>query len=365
MRFQNNEPIVASYTTNYNIHIIDDKIRNCFDQETKHLPILMEELKRLEWIKENSDKYEVDKAKKEMLKVKEKIDDIKGQVQKGIYMEKVKDIIELYDDLQPLPTKKVFGVKSPDQPDPHLENRLKMIGKYLNIAKKYYPLNITRSIMEDKCPQCQMKMQDDMLGKVCSNNKCGYFTEAVEPFSCHKDSSHSNNKSQYDTRENFAEGIRNFQGKQPKRPSDKVMAIINEEIEKFRINPKTISKHDLLQILKNKKLSSDYCNLNLIHNIITGIPPPDISEYESVLMHRYDLYEEVYEEIKPTDRQNSLGIQYLLQAFLSMEGYECNKDDFSTLKTREVVLDHGQLVERACKILAKKFPNMNWKFTPI
>ena len=363
MRFPDYETVTSTYTTIYDIRILDGRIRSCFAKEIENIHQLKEKLQRFEWIRDNSeDKYEASNAKTELSRINTLIKDISTGHSLSIYVNQTKELLELYDEVQPKSTTKVFGVKKSSAPDPHLAIRLKIIAKYLLVAKKYYPLNISRTHTNtDKCPECCFDLEDDFLGKTCSNTKCGYFIETFDTSPIHRENNQSN-KLLYSRRENFAEGIRNFQGKQPKRPVDKVFEIIETEIELYHIDRTTLTKHALLQILRSKKLADNYADLNLIHSIITGISPPDISEYESILMYRYDLFEEVYETIKSDERQNSLHIQYVLRTFLRMEDYKCDPNDFITLKTRDVVLNHDQVMKKACEILAKKFPSMNWQF---
>lgn len=360
------EKITATYATNYNIHNIDKRIKQMFEKEREMIGKLEEEKKRLEWIKDNSDDMvEIDLAKRALKEVMNQRQDIITGKKQNEYKEKTQEILDLYDMALPPTGGKVFGMKDDKQPDPNVEIRLKLIARYLQIAKKYYPLNITRTeIADSKCPNCGEKLDDKLIGLCCSNPKCGYFQEAVETMCSHKEFQQTNSKFPYSKKENFAEGMRNFQGKQPKRPPERVFDIVRQEMAKYNIDKTQLTKHALHQILRTKHLSENYSDLNLIYSIITETPPPDISHYESALLHRYDLFEEIYEDIKPEDRQNSLHIQYLLWAFLTQEGYRCDPDDFLTLKTREVLLEHDQVMRRACRILKSRYPHMNWTFTP-
>src|SRR3989338_5393611 len=362
-RVEEIEAITGTYTNNYNICNIDKRIKNYIEQEKKEINNIDEEIERLDWIIENTeDKKEKTTAKNEKMQKIQRKEDIITNKRMNEYISKTKDYIDNYLLVLPPRSESVFGLKKKEQTvDHYREARLTIIARYLNIAKRYYPIKLLR---EEKhkylCPLCQKEMEPCEIGVQC--NVCATFMETLESTSSHRELYQSNSKILYERRKNFEDTIKSFSGKQTKPIPDSVYSVIDSSLKRYGIDKPNITKDIIYLILKEEKLSENYSDINLIHSVLTGIPPPNIDDFEISLLHRYDLFEEIYPDVKPEDRQNSLHNPYLLWAFLLMEGYKCKVEDFSTLKTRDVIIEHDEVMRRGCVILADKYPDINWKF---
>src|SRR3989338_6344170 len=329
------------------VHNMDKRIKNYLEQEKKEINNIDEEIERLDWIIENTeDKKEKTTAKNEKMQKIQRKEDIITNKRMNEYISKTKDYIDNYLLVLPPRSESVFGLKKKEQTvDHYREARLTIIARYLNIAKRYYPIKLLR---EEKhkylCPLCQKEMEPCEIGVQC--NVCATFMETLESTSSHRELYQSNSKILYERRKNFEDTIKSFSGKQTKPIPDSVYSVIDSSLKRYGIDKPNITK-DIIY---------------LIHSVLTGIPPPNIDDFEISLLHRYDLFEEIYPDVKPEDRQNSLHNPYLLWAFLLMEGYKCKVEDFSTLKTRDVIIEHDEVMRRGCVILADKYPDINWKF---
>lgn len=358
------ELIKDTYKYNYNIIELYEKIKQSYILEYENIHILKNEIKKLQWIKNNSNnEYEKLLAKKKIKLYCKQYIDIKKMKKLKKYIQLTANIIELYKEILPK-QKKIFGMKNDNYDDKYKKQRLLLIYKFLFYSKSFYPLDIKRIGNHYKlCPICDSELNKELSGLHCSNKDCRYYQETIEIICNDTLFKEKNTTCPYDCKENFYKIILCFQGKQSKRPSKNVYNKIYQYCSKNNINYKNISKFQLSQILQFLKLTDHYVNINLIHSIITGISPPDISVYEDNLLYRYDLYEQVYNSIKK--RKNSLQIHFLLQHFLTMEGYYINPDDFLYLKTREVQLRHDHTMKICCEILQNRYPDMNWTYTNI
>jgi hypothetical protein len=365
MEIVKREIIKDNYKYNYNIVELYEKIKKSYILEYNKSYILKNEIKKLQWIKKNSNnEYEKLLAKKKLIIYYKQYIDIKNMTKLKQYIKLTNNIIQLYKEI--LPKKKlIFGMKNDNYDDKYKKQRLLLIYKFIFYSKSFYPLDIKKIGNHHKlCPICDSELNKELSGLHCSNINCRYYQETIEIICNNTLFKEKNTACPYDCKENFYKIILCFQGKQSKRPSKNVYNNIYLYCNKNDINYKTISKFELSQILQILKLTDHYVNLNLIHSIITGINPPDISVYEDNLLYRYDLYEEIYNTIKHTikERKNSLQIHFLLQHFLCMEGYDVNHDDFLYLKTRDVQLNHNYTMKICCNLLQHKYPDMNWTY---
>jgi len=108
--------------------------------------------------------------------------------------------------------------------------------------------------------------------------------------------------------------------------------------------------------LKQTNNSDYYKDTNLIHSEITGIPPPDISDYEIRAKKDFKQLINIFPEIS-TDRDNFLRSYFTLYQILQRHGYRCNSDDFKLLKTENCL-------QRYNETFKKMFNKLSWKFVP-
>jgi len=211
------------------------------------------------------------------------------------------------------------------------------------------------------CPFCQNCLETKNGVYVCS--KCAYHEQKMEK--AIPKSSNKNEKTQYDPKDNFRSIVLTFQGKKSKKIPESVYKTIENSFIKYHIDsPQTMKKETLIFILQENKLSDYYEDINVIYENYTGIKPPDLSYFEESIFKRNSLVEEVFEQIKNDERQNSLNNFFKLYAFLSMEGFNCKCEEFPVLKTRNVVVYHNRTMNKICEELKKHYPDMNWKFKP-
>jgi hypothetical protein len=250
-----------------------------------------------------------------------------------------------------------FGVDSDEKDDNYIK-RIILVKKYIKYISRFIDIRVYYKDNINICVNCQEIIKKNTY----SSLKCFKCGERIINFdgviNNYKELDIKNTDS-YDSKENFIESFKRIQGKHKYIP-DKVIEKIKKELNIYNISKKEFTKHQLITFMKKLKLSAYYYDKNQIYYLITDIPPPDFSQYEEGVMKRYDKYKEVYEIIKPSDRSNSLYVFFVMKILLELEGCRCQDEDFFSLETRDVILEHVYLMKQICHILQDKYPNMDW-----
>jgi hypothetical protein len=185
-------------------------------------------------------------------------------------------------------------------------------------------------------------MEDENI-YICRN--CGNVVELLDESPTFKDTDRVNlsYKYRYTKKGHFTDAIKRFQGKQNKAIPSFVFKILEKEILDHNLTFQNISKGIIHEFLSDNHLTEFYEDLNLIYNMITKTPLPDISIYEKELSEMFDYEERVYEEVKDPKRQNSQNVDFKLFKLLQLLNYPCSIDqDFFILKTESKLKEHDE-----------------------
>ena len=118
------------------------------------------------------------------------------------------------------------------------------------------------------------------------------------------------------------------------------------------------SAHILL-FLKELGYANHYENVHLIHHVLTGKKPHDISNLEDQLLDDFDILTDLYDKkYKDINRKNFINTQYVLFQLLRRHKYPCKRQDFNILKT----IDRKSFHDEVCKNL---FEQLGWNFTAL
>ena len=175
-------------------------------------------------------------------------------------------------------------------------------------------------------------------------------------------------RSDYYRSETFEEYFDEAQGRRKKPIPPEVYQSITGHCAKYKIDEKSLTKADVLRILKHYKLSDYYKSINLICHVLLGTPLPSIQEYKQRCLERHRLIESEYMDLRESEnRSNFLYAWYVLRACLHMEGYEAKPEDFITLTTREAAIEHNKFMVRICERIREKQKSDasikgNWNF---
>lgn len=326
--------------------------------------------------------YEINNIKNEMSKYS---DDKLNE-----YFNKVKHLLEKYENVKPSPKVYSFVNDKVHQDDENCIERHKVISEFLKITKDYININITRiaKIETNKCPCCLTDLNNNPFltydSTYCS--VCGVDISSLMKNDFHKDFNRTNlsNKNNYEDRENFIKALKRFQGKQQNRLPDKLFEDLTkyfssyslpspEEIKKMPLNANgtrgNINREFVIKALSDTGNSDYYDDVNLITHILWDWKLPDLTEIENLILEDYDLSQKVYEKIKnsitfpgKTNRKSSINIQYRLMRHLTHRGYKCSINDFKIAKTESIIEYYEKIWAAICKELNWEMKSINELF---
>lgn len=312
----------------------------------------------------------VDKITAEVEKLDKLIKDIDEGHTLAFYISDTIQLIDKYRNLLKVPKRMSFMGKVCEPTD---TNKHELVNKYLSISSKYSDVLDEKIEIDMKCMNCGSVLECEILDDcsyICGH--CSSDQGSMVSVSSFTDSERVNisSKYSYDRRTHFRECIGQYQGTQNVTiPPD-----IYETLDKcFKFHslldgtPDTprleryarVTKSVILRFLKEQSVTKQYENINLIHSVVTGKPLPDISSIIDPMMEDFDVLSEIYDrKYADSTRKNFINTQYVLFQLLRRNGHDCDKDDFSNLKTVDRKFFHEE-------ILKKVFFDLGWNYVSI
>jgi hypothetical protein len=174
-------------------------------------------------------------------------------------------------------------------------------------------------------------------------------------------------KFEYDRKWHFRDVVNQYSGKQNCTIEDEVYANLEKEFSNHfmlvgnETTPREvrfgkINKDHVIIFLKELNYSKHYENVNLIHHVLTGKKPDDISYLEDKLVDDFEKLTIVYQKLfKHLDRKNFINTQFVLFHLLRKHRHPCKYDDFPTLKTLDRKNFHDD-------ITSKLFEHLGWNY---
>lgn len=184
-------------------------------------------------------------------------------------------------------------------------------------------------------------------------------------------SSGSSSGSEYHRLETFEDGLDHIQGRSKKPIPTQVYEAISRYCDSYRVSEESLTKEEIISILKKDKLSEYYKSINLIRSTIQGRKLPSYEHIRSLLLERHRMIESEYIQIREEQgRNNFLNVYFVIRACIQMEGQPLNPDDFIVLTTVEALKDHNRIMHIICnkikeKQLVDKTIKGNWDFISI
>jgi hypothetical protein len=357
---------------NQDILDIDSLIKSNFEEQKKILPTYEKELTQLRNIKniETLSARIRNDIKSRIIKVSEKIEDIKRETSYNFYIAESFPLIEEYKEILKQPVRVNFMKKKPvENPEKN-----KIINEYFYIAKKYINLKLDINKTVNKkiiCESCDSKTFDIIENNyICKN--CGTIQEFEVQSTSYADIDRVNmsTKYSYDRKIHFSDCIHQYQGKQNCTIDKKIYEDLEKQLDLHKllignintpkdIRFKNITKFHIATFLKEINYDK-YENINLIHWKLTGKKPDDISYLEEKLMEDFTtlvkIYYVIYKDENKVERSSFINTQHIFYQLLLKYNHPCNKEDFSLLKTTERLAFHDSICEDLFKIL-------EWNYT--
>jgi hypothetical protein len=386
------ETINITYKNHVDIILIHNTIRKKFAFERGKVEDYYKEITDID----NAFRYSMSindlrKLKCDRLKLMEKIEEITSLVRWNYYAERAKPLLEHYQILTSAKSKSVVFIGKrilKEEDKANIEARISLIQEYINLASEVININATRiEKLVATCPICETKFEDFEVDEdvgICECTKCGWYRENIAKFSCNKDSGRtsSNNKNDYEDRENFQRAAIRFACKQNKSFHPNLELDLDVYFVKLGVGTgaeikakpsikgrkKGVNFQMMITALsylskatngeyKYREVYSDYYeDAWLIMVNYWGFAPNDIMKYIPELLEKYDKTQEEYINMTPAERGGrnaSLNTQYRLLVLLLAVGYPCSKADFKIQK--ESLDNHQRLWKKMCFRSGVKF----------
>jgi hypothetical protein len=352
---------------------IDSKIQLSFENESKKLPQYKERLEELE--KTFHATHLPPRARTELEKsiteLKDNIAKIESNEGLNFYIIETAELLQKYRQMLKTPVKLSFCGK-PKQDD---KEKTEIVHKYLEIAQKYYKVEIKPIEKKFKlvCDCCANKRNFATEENAYICLECGAQQEILQHTTSYKDADRVNisAKYTYDRKVHFRDCINQYQGKQNCSIEQKVYdqledifdrhhLLVGDKSTKRETHFGKITKEHILMFLKELGFPKHYENVTLIHYNMTGKKPDDISYLEDKLLADFDILVETYDKNfkNKVDRVNFISTQYVLYQLLQRHKHVCRKEDFVILKT----MDRKSFHDSVCREL---FGILGWNFTPL
>jgi hypothetical protein len=208
------------------------------------------------------------------------------------------------------------------------------------------------------CASCGKEIT---FGEACRH--CGHIHDIIDNSPSYRELDKSSNaNSPYDRRVNFHESVMSFLGKQTNKPSKDVYKAITQYANRFHIDPSELGKDTIKFFLRISKHSNNYKDVNLIHHNLTGKPLPKVDdEIIERVIKRHEAIIPAFDKVKG-NRKNFLHAPYTYNQLLGSEGIKVDPDDFTVLKTDEVIRKHRHIMSRAYKELKKNNSSFSWEY---
>ena len=232
---------------------------------------------------------------------------------------------------------------------------------YMNVIENK-PLNIHKSESDYICSECSTP-------KIVSNTEsymicpeCGvdelYFESGMQGLTYEQEvNTDTNVHFAYKRINHFRELLAQLQAKETSDIPKDIIDNLRYELKKERIvNVSEITQTKVKHYLKKLKYNKYYENANQILNILTGTPPPSISEeLNEKLTTMFMEIQEPFERVCPKNRKNFLSYNYVLYKFCEILNETEIMNYFPLLKSREKLYQQDCIWKDICKI-------KNWDF---
>lgn len=313
-----------------------------------------------------------------------KIERIESKMDMNFYISESTELLEKYKKLLKIPI--IISFTGKKEGNNKVESEMKeIVQKYLAIYSKYggviNPVATKGTKSEKKvyskikmcCENCQSKefITDE---HICICAMCGSEHENVNQHATsYKDGDRVNitTKYTYDPRVHFRDCINQYQGKQNCNIDEKVYCELEAVLDQHHllcgdkstrkeVRFANITKDHILMFLKELEYAKHYENVNLIHYVLTGKKPDDISHLEEILLNDFGKLVDTYDELfkNKVNRTNFISTQFVLYQLLQKHKHPCKQEDFIILKTNDRKAFHDDI----CRDL---FAHLGWNYTSV
>jgi hypothetical protein len=357
----------------FNIYEFHHKIKTICSEITEIELQQQQELLQFQ-LNDKQEQYNIElQIRKELQEIQYKLNQLQEY---QTYIIQAIHIVSEFNTLLNCTVKNSFMKKPKANLDEHVVKRkVELISMYLSHINNYSILSSMLPTFENNsaykmCKDCNVELDVYENNLICPDCCCEYPNLQPEDVS-YKDLSriNTNVKYSYIRQTHFKDTIKQFQGRQQKYIDKSVYQTLYKCFDTAGF-PKnnankyfTVSKDHIKMFLQESGLYKYYEDMNLIYYMVTGVPCPNIEQYEKQLIDDFDKLIVVYDKVIKEDssnyeRSNFLNSYYVLYQLLKKNGYACKESDFPIIKTVDRKIEHDEIYEKCCK-------QLGWFFFPI
>jgi predicted RNA-binding Zn-ribbon protein involved in translation (DUF1610 family) len=234
--------------------------------------------------------------------------------------------------------------------------RGKLYSQYMNVVNNV-PLSSIRKNSISICTGCKsnLKLAANESYVVCET--CGHFEVYFEPSASgltyeQEVNTDTNIHFSYKRINHLRELLSQLQAKESSDVPDDVLNIIRAEFKKERVhNMNEVSQDKVKRFLKKCNLTKYYEHTRQITNILSGKPPPTISNelYDKIITMFIEI-QEPFERSCPKTRKNFFSYNYILFKFCELLEAHEHMHLFPLLKSREKLYQQDCIWKDICDI---------------
>jgi hypothetical protein len=336
----------------------------------KYIKIRDEMSKAIAVKNSNLDKDIVDKIQKEMDRLGLYITELQNNYNINFYISDTVHFIEDYKRLLKVPKKMNFIGKLIETDN---QEKYEILNGYLKASSKYTNITHEKIVVDVKCFNCHRNLEYEILEDstfICSNCSSEQGSSIIVSSFSDAERVNISSKYSYDRKTHFRECVSQYHGKQNVIIPAKVYTdldksflfhgLVDGTVATPRFKRYTrVSKKVVLMFLKELGYSKHYENLNLIHSVVTDSKLDDISHLMDLILDDFDALSELYDrKFTHVSRKNFINTQYVLFQLLRKHGHDCDKEDFTNLKTVDRKFFHEEIIK-------KLFQDLGWNYVSI
>lgn len=367
------------YSTDYNILDADGEIKCFLEHKIKtELPVLEREVFDLYDQLNKKSNIPIVSKKAIVKEIDTRLEKISNYREKKEINDYINETCELLDRYKTIKKGKImvnFGlaeVKVVNSEDCQLNERLRIIESFLEIARRYIQVDVIRNVeKKNECESCGFGFEHLDLDDLEYCPTCFLELDNIVSSQMNENTSLSQYRGNYDDRDNFYKSLLRTEGKQNKQISEDLFDRLDKYFESFRLplgeeiralplNEKGRKDGTNLKMLYHaleKIRYSNYEDANLIANRYWGWKLPDFSEIRDKIMEEYDLTQAAFEHLD-TERSSALNTEYRKFKHLQLRGVDVDIKDFKLPITRENLIKYEKIWQQICE-------KCNLKYIPL
>lgn len=346
------ERVEGVYKDDLDICVLHDTMLKEFKSSKSKLTNIRNRIKEL---KDELEKpmYMIEKKKriKELDSLTVEEFNIANNIKRDEYIDRVTDIVNEYSQLPRLKKHVVFTSTGANiVHDETYERRQMLINIYLSILRNYTQVDVTKHLPHNDVIRYNIQISGS--GKDSNQDMPS--------------------KNNYETRENFRKVMLRYQCKEDVVfPEDlesklddhftKYSMLTGAKVRELNVNGEWhflfTNKELLFRALADIKYNNYYKYWYSIVHFYWGWHVRDISNIEEEIMEEYDMAQRVYEKIKSKFKKkiSSMNAQYSLLRLLKRKKHECEVRDFKIIKTPDILDSYEEIWRITCDELGWEF----------